>query len=99
MAGKSDEAVREALSIIGKGNENFPNDEWMNPAPAIEVLKRFGPANPNANNKFCSLAVPTWLYGNFIHFNLMFIFLFISIYLLFIYYLFNVYLFMFSFYL
>jgi predicted Rossmann-fold nucleotide-binding protein len=56
---KSREEVDEALKIIASGSYEGLVHEYLNPAPALQVLERFG---PSINKP--SVGVPTWRYGH-----------------------------------
>lgn len=55
MAGKCDECVDDAIAIMGEA-PSFKDIKWLQ--TAYEVVKRY------PDPKYCSLGVPTWLYGH-----------------------------------
>lgn len=55
MAGKCDECVDDAISILGEA-PSFKDTEWLRTASA--VIKKY------PDPQYCSLGVPTWLYGH-----------------------------------
>ena len=55
MAGKCDECVDDAISILGEA-PSFIGTEWLRTASA--VIKKY------PDPQYCSLGVPTWLYGH-----------------------------------
>jgi hypothetical protein len=75
MAFKSEEDLETALSLIQTGNEKFPDNEWANFPPTLEIVKRFGSASLRANTHPC-LAVPTWLYGSCLFYLFVYFFVF-----------------------
>jgi len=56
LANKTDEEVEEALALMRGGHPENPED-FLNPVPAINVIKRFG-----YPTHMPSLGLPTWRY-------------------------------------
>lgn len=59
MAGRSDEDLEDAISMLAQAAPSFKDGRWL--SSAFDVMKKY-PLSASANYR--SLGIPTWLYGH-----------------------------------